>query len=87
MPAKAGSHKNSIRVGEQDSWAYLAYPHGKEVLKELFLVNGDNLRIKDDVIRRIETEGSADVDPNLIGISGSKNTFEVFATVAGLDLS
>ena len=87
MPAKAGSHKNSIRVGEQDSWAYLAYPHGKEVLKELFLVNGDNLRIKDDVIRRIETEGSADVDPNLIGISGSKNAFEVFATVAGLDLS
>ena len=84
QPAKAGSHRNAIRIGEQDSWAYLAYPSGKEVLKEMFIVNGDNLRIKDDIIRRIETTGEADVNLDEVSISGSKTLFSIFSTVAGL---
>ena len=89
MPAKSGNHKNSIRIGEQDSWAYLAYPNGKEVLKEMFVVNGDNPRIKEDIIRKIETTGEGDyseTDYNNLMISGSKNAMKVFATVAGIEI-
>ena len=89
QPTKQGKGKNSLRIGEQDSWAYLAYQHGGDVLKELFTVNCDNTRIKDDVIRKIETDGSADYDEteykNLM-ISGSKKAFSTYALVAGLDI-
>lgn len=63
---------------------YLAYPNGKEVLKEMFIVNGDNIRIKDDIIRRIETTGEADVNLDEMSISGSKNLFNVYSLCAGL---
>ena len=89
MPSKEGHHRNSIRIGEQDSWSYLAYPHGIEVLKEMFLVNGDNPRIKEDIIRKIETTGAgnySETDYNNLMISGSRNAFKTFATVAGLKI-
>jgi len=88
MPAKPGSHRNAIRIGEQDSWAYLAYNGGKEVLKELFLVNGDNPEIKANIIRQLEETGEATFDEkdyaNLT--SGSSNAFNVYSTVAGLSI-
>ena len=87
MPGKPGGHKNAIRMGEQDSWAYAAYAHGIEVLKEMFYVNGDNPVIKTDIIRRIEENGSADFDPNNYENvqSGSSSAFNVFSLVAGLE--
>lgn len=69
------------------SWAYLAYPHGKDVLKELFIANGDNVKIKNDIIRKIELEGSGDFnesDYKNLMTSGSKELFNIFSTVAGL---
>ena len=73
---------------EQDSWAYLAYNGGKEVLKELFLVNGDNPEIKANIIRQLEETGEATFDEkdyaNLT--SGSSNAFNVYSTVAGLSI-
>lgn len=29
QPAKAGSHRNAIRIGEQDSWALRSLYYGK----------------------------------------------------------
>ena len=87
MPAKSGGGRNAIRIGEQDSWGYLAYPHGKEVLKEMFIVGGDNINIKSDVIRKIEMEGEAnynDTEYKNLMQSGSKNLFNIYSLVAGL---
>ena len=89
MPAKPGGHKNAIRVGEQDSWAYLAYEHGADVLKEMFVVNGDNPTIKRDIINKIETEGSADYDEkDYQGLmeSGASTVFKTYSLVAGLSI-
>ena len=89
MPSKPGNHANSIRIGEQDSWAYLAYPNGKDVLREMFVVNGDSAKVKEDIIRKIEMEGSADYTDSEYGsllLSGSKNAFQIYSTVAGLDI-
>lgn len=89
MPAKAGHGKNAIRIGEQDSWSYLAYEHGKDVLREMFLVNGDNPKIKNDIIRKIETDGSADINENDYiedMTSGSAAAFKNYCTVAGLSI-
>ena len=86
MPAKPGAHRNAIRIGEQDSWAYLAYNGGKEVLKEMFYVNGDIPQIKANIIRQIEEDGSATFNENDYDniTSGSSNAFNVYSTVAGL---
>ena len=94
MPAKAGHGKNAIRIGEQDSWSYLAYEHGKDVLREMFLVNGDNPKIKNDIIRKIETDGSwlpekERQKPNDYiedMTSGSAAAFKNYCTVAGLSI-
>ena len=86
MPSKPGHHRNAIRVGEQDSWAFSCYKGGKEILRELFLVNADNPRIKNDIIRSIETTGSGDIDesqyPDMT--SGAAGAFKIYSTIAGL---
>lgn len=86
MPAKPGAHRNAIRIGEQDSWAYLAYNGGKEVLKEMFYVNSDVPQIKANIIRQIEEDGSASFNESDYAsiTSGSSNAFNVYSTVAGL---
>lgn len=88
LPAKPGHHSNSIRVGEQDSWAITVYPHGKEFLKEMFLVNSDNPKIKTDIIRQIEETGGSDIDYSKYSESdlrsGSSRALECFGRVAGL---
>ena len=69
-----------------DSWCYLAYDGGKELLKEMMQVSSDNPEVKNYVIQKIETEGSADFDianfPDTK--SGTGNAFKVFMTVSGL---
>lgn len=84
MPGKPGNHRNAIRIGELDTWGLLAYD-ANTVIKEFFEVNGDNPRVKNQVIRDIENDGTASIDKYAdIGISGSGSAFSVYTTVAGL---
>ena len=87
-PAKPGKHRNAIRIGEQDSWAYLAYNGGKELLEELFMVNSDNPEIKAKVIRQIEEEGTGDIsdEDRADSQSGTKNIFKIYSTSIGLNI-
>jgi DNA-directed RNA polymerase beta subunit len=88
MPAKSGHGRNSIRVGEQDTWAYLSYIGGKDLLEEMFIINGDNQTIKSKILRQIEENGSADFSNEDIEMykSGSSAALKVFSTIAGLKL-
>ena len=55
----------------------------------MFVVNGDSAKVKEDIIRKIEMEGSADYTDSEYGsllLSGSKNAFQIYSTVAGLDI-
>lgn len=88
-PSKPGAHKNAIRIGEQDSWAYTAYEHGKDLLREIFLVNSDNPKIKTDIIRQIETTGNGDFNEEDYKDdleSGASKAFKCFSLVAGLSI-
>jgi hypothetical protein len=88
QPAKPGHHRNAIRIGEQDSWAFFGYPSGKELLRELFLVNTDNLAVKAKVISDIQENGDADIDESVYknSHSGTNEAVKVNLTCAGLKL-
>ena len=86
MPGKPGNHRNAIRLGEYDTWGMLSYD-ANTVLKEFFEVNGDNPKIKNQVIRDIENDGVASIDKYAdISLSGSGSAFSVYTTVAGLKI-
>lgn len=88
MPGKPGKGKNALKIGELDTWAYLAYEHGYDILKELFMVNGDNQSAKTNIIQKIYQTGSADVNLNELAslTSGASTKLKVFTTVAGINV-
>lgn len=81
MPAKPGNHRNAIRISELDTWAISAYD-ANTVLTEFFTVNGDNPKVKNQVIYDIENSGTASVKD--VEASGSSKAFETYMIVAGL---
>lgn len=86
QPGKPGNHRNAVRIGEFDAWAYLGYD-ALDVLKDMFLVNGDNPKLKSKVIYELETDGHSDIkesDVQEATEGGSVQSFEVFMTVAGI---
>jgi len=85
-PTRGKARAGGQRFGEMDTWALMAYD-AWNVMDDFWLVNGDNLSIKKQVVNDIYKNGYADIDPELIDVGGARSMFECILTAMGLNVS
>ena len=88
LEPKRGGKTGGLRLGEMDVYSFLAYD-AKTLLRDFFMVNGDNPTLKNKVLYDIMDKGEASIE-DLVDTKdtqnnvGAKFAFDMYMTVCGL---
>lgn len=83
-PTRGKARGGGQRMGELDTWAILAYD-ANEVLRDFWVVNGDNPDAKKKVLSDIYTKGKADIDLDSLARSGAGQMYDALLLGMGID--
>lgn len=83
-PTRGKARAGGQRMGELDTWAILAYD-AEDVLRDFWVVNGDNPEAKKKVLSDIYSQGKSDVDIKSLARSGAGQMYDALLLGMGID--